>query len=51
MKIKAEIIISSSTTDEVIADIPPEKVNEWVKTGKWSQRHFLRWLKVLRVIE
>ncbi len=38
-------------TDDQIADIPVEKVYEWVKTGAWKQKDFKRWLKVLRVIE
>lgn len=38
-------------TDDQIADIPIEKVYEWVRTGQWKQKHFKRWLKVLRVIE
>ena len=37
-------------TDQ-IADIPIEKVYEWVKTGQWKQRDFKIWLKALRVIE
>lgn len=38
-------------SNEQIADIPLEKVYEWVKTGKWKQRDFFKWLKALRVIE
>ncbi len=38
-------------TDDMIADIPVEKVFEWVKTGQWKQKDFRRWLRVLRVIE
>ena len=38
-------------TDAQVADIPIEKVYEWVRTGQWRQKHFIKWLKVLRVIE
>lgn len=38
-------------SDEQIANIPIEKVYEWVRTGQWRQKHFIKWLKVLRVIE
>lgn len=38
-------------TDDQIADIPIEKVYEWVKTGQWKQRDFRHWLKVMRVVE
>jgi hypothetical protein len=38
------------TSDEIAA-IPVENVYMWVKTGKWKQRDFKKWLKVLWVIE
>lgn len=38
-------------SDDEIAAIPAEHVYMWVKTGKWSQRDFKKWLKVLWVIE
>ena len=38
-------------SDDEIASIPCEKVYQWVKTGEWKQKHFLKWLKVMRVIE
>ncbi len=38
-------------TDEQIADIPHEKVYEWVKTGIWKKKHFDMWLRALWVIE
>lgn len=38
-------------TDDQIADIPLEKVYEWIKTGQWKQRDFFKWLKALRVTE
>lgn len=50
-KYKATIIYHSDTPDSAIADIPLEKVYEWVRTGLWKQKHFLRWAKVVRLIE
>lgn len=38
-------------TTEQIMDIPIEKVYEWVKTGKWRQQDFKKWLRAIRVIE
>jgi len=38
-------------TDDQIAAIPLDKVYEWVRTGQWRQKNFLRWLAVLRVTE
>lgn len=38
-------------TDDQIADIPIEKVYEWVRTGCWKKKHFEKWLRVIRVIE
>lgn len=34
-----------------IQDIPLEKVYEWVRTGKWKQKHFLRWAKAVRLTD
>lgn len=55
IRYKAALIKTNSgphaLTDEQIADIPIEKVYEWVKTGQWKQRDFFKWLKALRVIE
>jgi hypothetical protein len=42
---------SLALSDEQIANIPIEKVYEWVRTGQWRQKHFIKWLKVLRVVE
>jgi hypothetical protein len=38
-------------TNDQIADIPVEKVFEWVRTGQWKQADFKTWLRVIRVIE
>lgn len=38
-------------SDEDIAGIHIDKVYEWVRTGKWKQKDFRRWLRVIRVIE
>ena len=38
-------------TDDQIADIPIERVYEWIKTGHWKKRNFETWLRVIRVIE
>ncbi len=38
-------------TDEQIAEIPVDKVYEWVRIGAWKQRDFVKWLKTIRVIE
>lgn len=37
--------------DNQIADIPIDKIYEWVKTGCWKKRDFETWLRVIRVIE
>lgn len=50
-KLKATMIYHSDTPDSVIADIPLEKVYEWIRAGLWKQKHFLRWAKVVRLIE
>lgn len=51
-RIKAEDIRHEGRlTDDQIAEIPIEKVYEWVRTGQWRQKDFQRWLRVLRVIE
>lgn len=42
---------ANALTEDQIADIPIEKVYEWIKTNKWKQRDFKKWLTVLRVIE
>lgn len=50
--IKAEDIRHEGRlTDDHIANLPPEKVYEWIKTKQWTQKDFLKWLKVMRVIE
>lgn len=36
---------------EQICDIPIEKVYEWIKTNKWKQKDFQKWLRAIRVIE
>jgi hypothetical protein len=38
-------------SDDQIADIPFEKIYEWIKTHQWRQRDFKQWLTVMRVIE
>lgn len=38
-------------SEDQIAAIPVEKVYEWIKTGRWRQQDFKRWLKVMRVID
>lgn len=38
-------------TDDQIADIPYQSVYTWVRNGNWKQRHFHKWLKVMRVVE
>jgi len=48
---KADHIKHGHIADDHIADIPIEKVYEWIKTNKWKQKDFIRWLKVLRVVE
>jgi hypothetical protein len=47
----AYIRIPNFLTDDEIANIPIEKVYEWVRTGQWKQKDFKCWLKVMRVIE
>ncbi len=51
LKLKATMIYHSDTPDSAIADIPLEKVYEWVRAGLWRQKHFLRWAKVVRLTE
>lgn len=46
-----DIKVPGLLTDEQIADIPHQKVYEWIKTGKWRQKDFEKWLRILRVIE
>lgn len=48
---KASVIYHPTTSDDEIANIPIEKVFEWVKLGLWKHKHFKRWLTVIRVIE
>jgi hypothetical protein len=47
---KASIIYHAATSDKDIADIPIDKVYEWVKIGLWHHKDFKRWLKVIRAI-
>lgn len=45
------LIMDKNTPDEYIADYPFEVVYKAVREGKWKQKDFQRWLKVLRVVE
>lgn len=34
-------------SEEDIAGIEPSKVYEWVKTGAWKKKDFMRWLDAI----
>lgn len=38
-------------SDDEIAGLDVDKVYSWVRQGAWRQKHFQKWLKVMRVIE
>ena len=40
-----------SIIERMIADLPIDKIWEWIKTGKWNRKDYLRWFTVIRVIE
>lgn len=46
-----DIKIANLLTDDEIADLSVEKIYSWVHQGKWNQKDFKRWLKIIRVIE
>ena len=45
------LIMDKNTPDDYIANYPIEVVYMAVREGKWKQKDFQRWLKVLRVIQ
>ena len=34
-----------------IQDIPLPKVYQWVRTGEWKPKDFMKWAKAVRLIE
>lgn len=51
-KIRADDIKHANRlSNDEIANIPINRVYEWVRAGAWKTKDFNRWLKALRVIE
>jgi hypothetical protein len=46
-----DIKVKDLLTDDEIADLSVDKIHTWIRQGKWSQKEFKKWLKIIRVIE